>query len=68
MAEHSLKDRCRVVTQEEGDRFVGIKADTTNTLVYFPLGYCLPEADEELRHDIFNLFYILSEFKDMEEG
>ena len=68
MNEESLKDRCIVVTQEEGDRFVGIKADTTDAKVYFPLGYHLPETDDDIRHDIFNLFHILSEFKDVEEG
>ena len=68
MSSNTLKDRCRVVTQEEWDRFVGIKADTTDALVYFPLGYHLPETDEELRYDILNLFHILSEFKDVEEG
>lgn len=68
MTENSLRGRCEVVTQEEGDRFVGIKADTTDAKVYFPLGYQLPETDEEIRHDIFNLFGILSEFKDKEEG
>lgn len=68
MTNDSLKDRCRVVTQEEGDKFVGIKADTTAALAYFPLGYNLPESDDEIRHDIFNLFHILSEFKDVDKG
>lgn len=68
MAENSLINRCEVVTQEEGDRFVGIKADTTDAKVYFPLGYHLPGTDEEIHRDIFNLFRILSEFKDVEEG
>ena len=37
-------------------------------MAYFPLGYNLPESDDEIRHDIFNLFHILSEFKDVDKG
>ena len=34
-----LKDRCHVNTNDDGDRFVGIKADSENAMVYFPIGY-----------------------------
>ncbi len=59
-----LKNRCRVNTNDEGDRFVGIKADTTDAVVYFPVGYQLPDDRRQLRQDILHLFQILSEFTD----
>lgn len=57
-----LKKRCHVNTNEEGDRFVGIKADTTDAVVYFPVGYQLPNDRRKLRQDILHLFQFLSEF------
>ena len=39
-----LKSKCHVNTNEEGDRFVGIKADSENAMVYFPMGYQLPDT------------------------
>ena len=33
--------RCHVNKNDDGDRFVGIKADSDNAMVYFPLGYQL---------------------------
>ena len=59
-----LKTRCHVNTNNEGDRFVGIKADTTDAVVYFPVGYQLPDDRRQLRQDILHLFQILSEFTD----
>ena len=35
----TLFDRCHVNTNEDGDTFVGVKADSDNVVVYFPLGY-----------------------------
>ena len=49
-------------TNSAGDRFVGLKADTNNATVCFPIGYQLPLRDDELRADIHNLFYVLSDF------
>lgn len=46
----------------DGDRFVGIKADSDNAMVYFPIGYELPETDSEIRTDIKHLIQVLSEF------
>lgn len=37
----TLQDRCKVVNHKDKDPFVGIRADTNNALVYFPLGYQL---------------------------
>lgn len=58
----NIRDRCHVNSNEDGDRFVGVKADTENAMVYFPIGYQLPDDDDQLRVDIRNLFYVLSEF------
>lgn len=57
-----LKSKCHVNTNEEGDRFVGIKADSENAMVYFPMGYQLPDTEHERRRDILHLISVLSEF------
>lgn len=59
-----LRDHCHVATNEDGDRFVGVKADSTNAMIYFPMGYQLPEDDDELRRDVKNLFEVLAAFTD----
>lgn len=50
--EYDIKKHCHINTNEDGDRFVGIKADSDNAMVYFPIGYELPETDAEIRTDI----------------
>ena len=60
--EFDLTDHCHVNSNEDGDRFVGIKADSDNAMVYFPIGYQLPETDAEIRTDIKHLIQVLSEF------
>lgn len=62
-----IRKRCRISTNEDGDRFVGIKADTDDAIVYFPIGYQLPEKDTEVRRDIKHLFQVLSEFTDKKD-
>lgn len=61
---YDLRNRCEIATQRDGDRFVGIKANTDDIKVYFPLGYQLPNTNDELRKEIFHLFNILNEFLD----
>lgn len=58
----NLRKHCHINTNEDGDRFVGIKADSDNAVVYFPMGYELPKSDDELRRDIKNLFRVLATF------
>ena len=58
----TLFDRCHVNTNEDGDTFVGVKADSDNVVVYFPLGYQLPKDEYTLKKDIQCLFRILSRF------
>lgn len=41
---------------------VGVKADTDDAVIYFPIGYQLPANDDDLRADINNLFYVLAAF------
>ena len=55
ITEYDIKEHCHVNSNEDGDRFVGIKADTENAMVYFPIGYELPETDAEIRMDIKHL-------------
>lgn len=57
-----IRTQCHVNTNEDGDRFVGIKAESDKTMVYFPIGYQLPETDMEIRSDIKHLIQVLSEF------
>ena len=62
-----IKKHCHVNSNEDGDRFVGIKADSDEVMVYFPIGYDLPESDIQIRKDIKNLVQILSEFTTKED-
>ena len=36
--EKTLRERCHVNTNDDGDSFVGMKADTTDMMIYFPIG------------------------------
>lgn len=58
----NIRERCHVNTNEDGDSFVGVKADTDDAIIYFPIGYQLPENDDDLRVDINNLLGVLSAF------
>lgn len=60
--EKNIRERCHVNTNDEGDSFVGVKADTDDAMIYFPIGYQLPPDDDDLRADINNLFYVLAAF------
>ena len=60
--EYDIRNHCHINSNEDGDRFVGIKADFDNAMVYFPIGYQLPETDSEIRTDINHLIQVLSEF------
>lgn len=63
-----LRKYCKVVTQQDDDRFVGVKGDVNGVSIYFPLGYELSETDSEIRKDILQLFRIINEFKEEKEG
>lgn len=58
----NLREACIVNTNEDGNRFVGVKIENEKAIVYFPLGYHLPDDDRMLRRDIRALFGILSTF------
>jgi hypothetical protein len=58
----NLRERCHVNTNDDGDRFVGVKADSDDAVIYFPIGYQLPDNDDDLRNDINNLFGVLAVF------
>lgn len=55
-------DHCHVDLNDDGDRFVGIKGDHNNLMVYFPCGYELPKEKGDLRLEIRELFNVLAEF------
>ena len=67
MNNKTLRERCHVNTNEGGDCFVGVKADSDDAVVYFPLGYSLPDNEVELRRDIKHLFEILAAFSQKED-
>lgn len=58
----NLKIHCHVNENGDGDRFVGIKTDTSRAVVYFPMGYGLPESESDIRQDIIRLIDVLSLF------
>lgn len=58
----NLKVRCHVNKNGDGDRFVGIKADANQAMVYFPMGYRLPDNEDDIRDDILKLISVLAEF------
>ena len=63
----NLVSRCHVNENGDGDRFVGIKAASDKVMVYFPLGYNLPESEAELRDDILQLISVLAEFMEKKD-
>ena len=67
MTDDDITKHCHINSNEDGDRFVGIKADSDNAMVYFPIGYQLPEDDGEIRTDIKHLIQVLSEFTTSED-
>ena len=59
---NSLLKKSHVASQDDGDRFVGIKYKDSDIHVYFPLGYKLSDNDNEVRKDIIRLLNILHKF------
>ena len=68
MTDLNLKKRCHVNTNDDGDRFVGVKANTEGERVYFPMGYRLSDNDADIREDILNLIDILSVFNNSKDS
>ncbi len=66
-AEKALHQQCSVNTNTNDDCFVGIRVSNKRTEVHFPIGFNLPEKEDDLRIDICNLLNILSDFV-KEEG
>lgn len=67
MESKTLKERCHIDTDEDGDCFVGVKADSDDAIVYFPLGYDLPSNEQDIRRDIQFLFKTLASFTTKED-
>ncbi|MEG0794014.1 MAG: LlaJI family restriction endonuclease [Lachnospiraceae bacterium] len=63
----NLKVKCHINKNGDGDRFVGIKADTNQAMVYFPMGYRLPDSEDDIRDDILKLISVLAEFTDSKD-
>lgn len=56
----ALRPCCRVNTNADGDRFVGVKADADGVTVHFPIGYHLPDDEMERKRDILHLLQVLA--------
>ena len=55
MTQYNIRDKCHINTNYDTDTFVGIRCDKGDFSVNFPLGFCLPDNDKELRKDILLL-------------
>lgn len=64
----NLRARCHINRNGAGDRFVGVKVDAAQAKVCFPMGYRLPEDEEDIRQDILRLLDVLSLFDDSRQG
>lgn len=60
--ESVLRNRCHVNSNNDGDRFVGIKGDSNGVKVYFPIGFQLGVSEIEIKKDILLLLSVLTEF------
>ncbi|WP_215738578.1 LlaJI family restriction endonuclease [Mesomycoplasma hyorhinis] len=60
----NLFQHCKVNSNNDSERFVGIKIHLNQVQIYFPIGYNLPTDEEELKKDVRNLIKILEEFTD----
>lgn len=54
----NLRQRCHVNTNEDGDSFVGVKADTDDAVIYFPIGYQLPDKPKYIHSQRILDFYL----------
>lgn len=59
-----LKARCHINRNGTDDRFVGVRVDAARAMVCFPMGYSLPEREEDIRQDILRLLDVLAIFDD----
>ena len=57
---NKLKDICFVSSNTIDDTYVGIKFIDDEVMVYFPLGYEIPEENSECRKSIMNLIKTIS--------
>lgn len=55
MAEYSIRSKCQINTNRDTDTFVGIKCDSGEISIHFPLGFHISDDDNELRKDIMLL-------------
>lgn len=55
MMEDSIKEKCRINTNRDADVFVGIKCESGDVSIHFPLGFRLAKDEDGLRKDILLL-------------
>ena len=65
----SLRERCNINTNYDGNRFVGIRFHQGDATINFPLGYNIENlSDNELRTDIRNLIDIIGDTVNRKES
>lgn len=63
MNSKSLKQRCKISMNTKDDSFVGIRIETDDIYISFPMGYDIGQADDrELRKEILSLMNVLQRF------
>lgn len=56
----NLKDRCRVISKDSNDSFIGLQWDKQHEVsVSFPTGYRLGKNERELKNDILSLINVI---------
>ena len=60
----SLRQRCHINTNRDGNCFVGIKVVDNIPQVHFPIGYNLPTDDNAVRQEILVLLKTLEKYAD----
>ena len=68
MAQNLLMDKCKINTNFDTDKFVGIKAENGDISIHFPLGFHLSNTEKEVRRDILLLLNVLSKHTKKKES
>lgn len=68
MPDISIRDRCRVNTNQDADIFVGLQCVDGNFGVNFPLGFHVAEDDKGLRKDILMLISTIAATTEKKES
>lgn len=68
MSESMLFDRCKINTNQENDRFVGVRCIDGDISISFPIGFSLEKDERQTRKDILLLMDVLKKNTDHKES